>query len=36
MVFEGKRGAKPIAAYRLPELLFSEIGKLKMEIDWLK
>jgi transposase len=35
-IFEGKRGSKPIAAHREPELLFSEIGKLKVELDWLK
>ncbi len=35
-LFEGKRGPKRIAAYREPEQLYSEIGKLKMELDWLK
>ena len=35
-LFEGKRGPKPVAAYREPELLYSEIGKLKVELDWLK
>ena len=35
-LFEGKRGPKTIAAHREPEQLFSEIGKLKMELDWLK
>jgi transposase len=35
-LFEGKRGPKPVAAHREPELLFSEIGKLKVELDWLK
>ncbi len=35
-LFEGKRGPKPAAAHREPELLYSEIGKLKMELDWLK
>jgi transposase-like protein len=35
-LFEGKRGPKPVAAHREPDLLFSEIGKLKMELDWLK
>ncbi len=35
-LFEGKRGPKPTAAHREPEKLFSEIGKLKMELDWLK
>ncbi len=36
MLFEGKRGPKPVAAYREPERLYSEIGKLKVELDWLK
>ncbi len=35
-LFEGKRGPKPIAGHREPERLFSEIGKLKVELDWLK
>ena len=35
-LFEGKRGPKPMAAHQEPELLYSEIGKLKMELDWLK
>ena len=35
-LFEGKRGPKPVAAHREPELLYSEIGRLKMELDWLK
>ena len=35
-LFEGKRGPKPVAAHREPELLYSEIGKLKVELDWLK
>ena len=35
-LFEGKRGPQPVAAHREPELLYSEIGKLKMELDWLK
>ena len=35
-LFEGKRGTKPIAEHREPELLYSEIGKLKVELDWLK
>jgi len=30
-LFEGKRDPKPVAAHREPELLYSEIGKLKME-----
>mgnify|MGYP003553701872 FL=1 len=37
-LFNGKRGFKAIALapHREPEQLFSEIGKLKMELDWLK
>ena len=35
-LFEGKRGPKPIAAHREPDVLYSEIGKLKVELDWLK
>jgi transposase len=35
-LFEGKRGPQPAAEHREPEKLFSEIGKLKMELDWLK
>jgi transposase len=33
-LFEGKRGPKPVAAHQ--ELLYSEIGKLKVQLDWLK
>jgi transposase-like protein len=35
-LFAGKRGPKPVAAHREPDLLYSEIGKLTMELDWLK
>ena len=36
-LFEGKRGPQPTtAAHQEPELLYSEIGKLKVELDWLK
>ncbi len=35
-LFEGKRGPGPAAEHPQPEKLFSEIGKLKMELDWLK
>ena len=35
-LFAGKRGPQPVAAHREPELLYSEIGKLKVELDWLK
>jgi transposase-like protein len=35
-LFEGKRGPKPVNEYSEPERLYGEIGKLKMELDWLK
>ena len=36
-LFKGKRGPKPIADPEAnPERLYSEIGRLKMELDWLK
>ncbi len=35
-LFEGKRGPKPVVEHQEPERLYSEIGKLKMELDWLK
>jgi len=35
-LFEGKRGPKPVVEHQQPEHLYSEIGKLKMELDWLK
>ena len=35
-LFESKRGPKPVAEHQQPEQLYSEIGKLKMELDWLK
>jgi len=35
-LFEVKRGPQPVAAHREPDLLYSEIGKLKVELDWLK
>jgi transposase-like protein len=35
-LFEGKRGPKPVVEHQKPERLYSEIGKLKMELDWLK
>jgi len=35
-LFEGKRGPKPVTEHESPELLYSEIGKLKVELDWLK
>jgi transposase len=35
-LFEGKRGPKPIEASSAPDRLYGEIGRLKMELDWLK
>jgi transposase-like protein len=35
-LFEGNRGPNPVVEHREPERLYSEIGKLKMELDWLK
>lgn len=35
-LFEGKRGPKTADAQSAPERLYSEIGRLKMELDWLK
>ena len=35
-LFEGKRGPAPVQAHRDPDLLYGEIGRLKMELDWLK
>ncbi len=35
-LFEGKRGPKAVVEHQQPERLYSEIGKLKMELDWLK
>jgi transposase len=35
-LFETKRGPKPIDAATSAERLYCEIGRLKMELDWLK
>lgn len=35
-VFEKKRGPKPKAEFETDEKLYGEIGRLKMELDWLK
>jgi transposase len=35
-LFAGKRGPKPVSEHSEPERLYSEIGKLKMELDWIK
>jgi transposase-like protein len=35
-VFETKRGPKPVDPSSSPDRLYSEIGRLNMELDWLK
>lgn len=35
-VFDKKRGPKPKAEFETDEKLYGEIGRLKMELDWLK
>ena len=35
-LFDTKRGPKPADPSASPERLYSEIGRLKMELDWLK
>lgn len=35
-LFEGKRGPQPVDARSDPERLYGEIGRLKVELDWLK
>lgn len=35
-LFEGKRGPAPVAPHSAPDRLYGEIGRLKMELDWLK
>ena len=35
-LFDAKRGPKPADPSASPERLSSEIGRLKMELDWLK
>jgi transposase len=35
-LFEKKRGKQKINDHERPEHLYSEIGRLKMELDWLK
>lgn len=35
-LFEGKRGPRVVEEKHSSEALFSEIGRLKMELDWLK
>jgi transposase len=35
-LFEGKRGPKPVDEDSKADRLYSEIGRLKMDLDWLK
>lgn len=35
-LFEKKRGKQKLVDHEKPEHLYSEIGRLKMELDWLK
>ena len=35
-LFETRRGVKPVDPSVSSERLYSEIGRLKMELDWLK
>ena len=35
-VFEVKRGPKPVDENSSEDRLYGEIGRLKMEVDWLK
>jgi transposase-like protein len=35
-LFEGNRGPQPVSPESAPERLYGEIGRLKMELDWLK
>lgn len=35
-LFDAKRGPKPVDASSPEDKLYSEIGRLKMEVDWLK
>ena len=35
-LFDAKRGPKPVDQSASPERLYSEIGRLKMDLDWLK
>jgi transposase-like protein len=35
-LFEGKRGPQPVSPASSPDRLYGEIGRLKMELDWLK
>jgi transposase-like protein len=36
VLFDAKRGPKPVDSSSPEDKLYSEIGRLKMEVDWLK
>ena len=36
VLFEAKRGPKPVDENASEDRLYGEIGRLKMEVDWLK
>ncbi len=36
ILFEGKRGSQPVSVDSAPDRIYGEIGRLKMEIYWLK
>ena len=35
-LFDVRRGVAPVSADKSPDRLYGEIGRLKMELDWLK
>ncbi len=35
-LFAAKRGPAPVLEHEQPEWLYGEIGRLKVELDWLK
>jgi hypothetical protein len=35
-IFDAVRGPKPADPSSSPERLYSELGRLKMELDWIK
>jgi len=35
-LFDAKRGPKPVEPTADPDKLYTEIGRLKVELDWLK
>lgn len=34
-LFDSKRGTKAVDQFAVPERVYSEIGRLKMDLDWL-